>query len=224
MEEKGRFGVSGSWKSPAQATQQPSHQILTPASGNKLSHLPRHRPVLSYHLLFFTFLICFAPLCSASLYIKEQMVETRENVEESPGSTFARLAKSGVILVDQSEPPKPLDWTLVAAAADDLRRRDDPFGNDSGSSSNSTSPKTTAKHGSTTTLTPTPTSSSGGIATATMANSQSPLPIPFDSGFSANITASCAGFMQNMLGNSTFQQCLPFSLLLQVSPFSQPFY
>lgn len=189
-----------------------SHQRFTP--GNNNTRRLRHSSRTSYHILFSILLICFLPLCSASLLIEDQLVEPppptveHEHVEEeSLGSAFDRLAKSGIILVDQSPPPTPLDWTL-ATLAEDLRRRqvgDVPAA-------------TSSKHISS--ITPTPTSSSGGIATATLTQSMSPLPSPFDGGFSSNITATCSAFMNNMLGNSSFQQCLPFSLLLQVSFFS----
>ncbi|QSZ34765.1 hypothetical protein DSL72_007623 [Monilinia vaccinii-corymbosi] len=43
------------------------------------------------------------------------------------------------------------------------------------------------------------------------------LPIPFDSGFSSNITSTCASFMESFLVNETFRSCVPFSLMLQNS-------
>lgn len=159
------------------------------------------------HILFFAVIICcLLPRCSASLYLDEQLLEARPAaVEEDLGAAFERLAKSGIILVDQSPPPRrQSDWTL-ATLADDLRRRQ--VGDN---------PETSTTNHSSSTLAPTPTSS-GGIATATSTQSTSPLPSPFDSGFSNNITATCTAFMNNMLGNSTFQKCLPFSLLLQNS-------
>jgi hypothetical protein len=214
-ERQHRFSACSS-RSPTQiiiAIQPASHHSLTP-SGNK--H-PRflHRPVVSYHLILLIFLICCLPLCSASLYsdIEEQLVEPSEDldVQESLGSALERLAKSGVILADQSPPPRPLDYGYGIPAPDDLRRRDDPFG----SVSASASAKSTAKQ----TSTPT-TTSAVGIFTAPSTVSMSPLPTPFDSGFSSNITATCSSFMNDMLANATFKQCLPFSLLLQVRPLS----
>ena len=45
----------------------------------------------------------------------------------------------------------------------------------------------------------------------------SPLPTPFDSSLGNNFTASsCPEFFQSFLSNSTFNECKPFSLLLQV--------
>ncbi|TVY46708.1 hypothetical protein LOCC1_G004664, partial [Lachnellula occidentalis] len=132
------------------------------------------------------------------------------DVQESIGSALERLAKSGVLLVDHSPYPHtgPLDAESdYGVSVNDLRRREDPFGNESTSSSaspsSSSSPTTT-------------TSAAAGIATATLA-SMSSVPTPFDSGFSSNISATCSSFMNDMLANATFTQCLPFSLLLQNS-------
>lgn len=45
------------------------------------------------------------------------------------------------------------------------------------------------------------------------------LPRPFDSSLGNNFTEpSCPEFFNDFLTNTTFQECLPFSLLLQVSP------
>ncbi|TVY81546.1 hypothetical protein LSUE1_G006993 [Lachnellula suecica] len=215
-EEEGRSAPTCSSRSHARQYSRCCTTTTAPTSGNesrnKNPRILRHRPVLSYHLLFFTFLICCVPLCSASPYIEEQLVETTDDVPETPGLTLDRLAKSGVILVDQAAPPNGLHWTL-ATVQDDLKRRDDPFGNAATASSSAASAKSTAKHTSSSSVAPTATPS--GIATAT--SSMSSLPSPFDSGFSANISATCNSFMTGMLGNSSFQQCLPFSLLLQNS-------
>lgn len=44
------------------------------------------------------------------------------------------------------------------------------------------------------------------------------LPRPFDSSIGTNFTTStCPEFFNNFLSNQTFNECLPFSLLLQVS-------
>ncbi|KUJ21240.1 uncharacterized protein LY89DRAFT_694815 [Mollisia scopiformis] len=135
------------------------------------------------------------------------MVErSPDDVTELLGSTFARLARSGTILVDQSPPPEPKNWELDTA--DDLRRRNTE------NSSSSSSSSSTGKGTSTSTLAPTTTSS--GIAVAATETATS-LPTPFDTGFNNNITTNCQSFMTSMLSNSTFKSCLPFSLLLQNS-------
>lgn len=55
-----------------------------------------------------------------------------------------------------------------------------------------------------------------GLQTAT-GTPQDDLPKPFDTSLGNNFTSpSCPAFFQNFLSNSTFQDCLPFSLLLQV--------
>ena len=48
--------------------------------------------------------------------------------------------------------------------------------------------------------------------------SSTSLPSPFDTSLGNNFTTpSCPAFFESFLTNSTFQDCLPFSLLLQVS-------
>ncbi|CZR68496.1 uncharacterized protein PAC_18395 [Phialocephala subalpina] len=160
------------------------------------------------HLFLVIILTCFLTFSSASVYIEEEMVErSPEDVTELLGSTFARLARSGTILVDQRPPPEPKSWELERPdTADDLRRRNT---DNSNSSSNSTT-----RSSSTSTLAPTSTSS--GLVVATT-ESASALPTPFDTGFNNNITTNCQSFMTSMLANSTFKSCLPFSLLLQNS-------
>lgn len=55
-----------------------------------------------------------------------------------------------------------------------------------------------------------------GIPTATGAPRED-LPSPFDTSLGNNFTSpSCPAFFQSFLSNATFQDCLPFSLLLQV--------
>ena len=61
-----------------------------------------------------------------------------------------------------------------------------------------------------------------GSAESTLQNaaseSQIPLPQPFDTSLGNNFTVpSCPAFFQRFLTNETFKNCLPFSLLLQVS-------
>ncbi|TVY45170.1 hypothetical protein LSUB1_G001017 [Lachnellula subtilissima] len=144
-----------------------------------------------------------------------RLVEPSEDldVQESIGSALERLAKSGVLLVDQSPYPTPLDAASdYGVSANDLRRRDDLFGDDSTSSSASVESTAQSSSSSPTTTA----SAAAGIATATSA-SMSSVPTPFDSGFSSNITATCSSFMNDMLANATFKSCLPFSLLLQNS-------
>ena len=55
-----------------------------------------------------------------------------------------------------------------------------------------------------------------GIQTAT-GSPRDDLPTPFDTSLGNNFTSpSCPAFFQSFLSNATFQDCLPFSLLLQV--------
>lgn len=42
------------------------------------------------------------------------------------------------------------------------------------------------------------------------------IPQPFDTGLSNNFTSSCASFLSRLISSKDFQNCHPFSLLLQV--------
>ncbi|KAF8854893.1 hypothetical protein BDZ45DRAFT_596434 [Acephala macrosclerotiorum] len=186
---------------PLSSTQASSHHGSTPTRRHEHSSWLRHCSIPTRHLFLVIILTCFLTFSSASIYIEEEMVErSPEDVAELLESTFARLARSGTILVDQRPPPEPKSWELDTA--DDLRRRDTD--NTSNSTTNSSSTSTLA-----------PTSTSSGLVATT--ESASPLPTPFDTGFNNNITTNCQSFMTSMLANSTFKSCLPFSLLLQNS-------
>ena len=51
----------------------------------------------------------------------------------------------------------------------------------------------------------------------------SPLPSPFDSNLSSNFSNNnCASFISTFLSSSTFKQCYPFSMLLQVGLVLRP--
>jgi len=66
------------------------------------------------------------------------------------------------------------------------------------------------------------TSPPSSISTAPPSTDSSSLPKPFDSSLGNNFTTpSCPAFFHSFLSNATFNQCLPFSLLLQV-PFPPP--
>ena len=219
MEAQNRLTVAAG--PSRKSMQQPSHHPTTPTRTAKHCRHRAVKPQTSSQQLFllFIFLTCCISLSSASptLYIDEQLVEGQEiegrsAASEPLGSTFARLARSGTILVDRSPPPKPNGHGEDLEAAD-LRRRAEETDSESSSSIISTS---TRKSSSSSTLAPTSTSS--GILAAETTSAQ-PLPTPFDVGFNNNITANCASFMTSMLSNNTFKQCLPFSLLLQVRRF-----
>jgi hypothetical protein len=81
----------------------------------------------------------------------------------------------------------------------------------------SSSSSATTTTGSSGILAPSSTSSvSESIQVATPVSTS--LPRPFDTSIGNNFTeSSCPQFFNNFLSNSTFQECLPFSMLLQVS-------
>ncbi|PBP22540.1 c6 zinc finger domain containing protein [Diplocarpon rosae] len=151
-------------------------------------------------LLLIAFACCFS-LTSAShpFQIEEELVEV-EAQSLVLGSTFESLAQSGTILTDPNPAPEPRNWAPHPAAGADLRRR---AGTEAAASDGSSS-------------TEAPTSTASGMAAAETPSTGT-LPTPFDMGFSGNISTGCNSFMTSMLANSTFNECLPFSLLLQNS-------
>jgi len=178
------------------------------------------------HFLFVIFLACCLPLTSASSSpyndIDAQMVEVVKvdvdvaSTSELLKSSLDRLARTGTLLVDHNPAPQPRNDdpnTNANIINNELRRRQ-VFGNEDESQT------TTAKGSKTTTsaakASASKTTSGGGIAVATPQTTAA-LPSPYDQGFSGNITESCSNFVYGFLRNSTFQSCLPFSLLLQVS-------
>ncbi|KAL5117769.1 hypothetical protein ACEQ8H_004379 [Pleosporales sp. CAS-2024a] len=54
-------------------------------------------------------------------------------------------------------------------------------------------------------------------AHAHAANGTFTIPRPLDTGLSSNLTGSCAAFLQQLRAHAAFQDCHPFSLLLQTS-------
>ena len=190
----------------------------------------RQRLQISHILLVILVACCCLPLtvsasasASALPYneIDAQMVDevkVEVDVASTSGllkSSLARLTRTGTLLVDPN--PEPKAWNDDNTDIhDDLRRRQ-VFENED-------EPKATtskaAKAATTSTTSPAKSSASktasGGLAVAT-STATSQLPAPYDQGFSGNITESCSNFIYGFLSNSTFQGCLPFSMLLQVS-------
>ncbi len=107
------------------------------------------------------------------------------------------VAVGSELVFDRSEPPaRPLHLHARQESASSL-----PTGIPAPTSSNQSAPSTTA---------------SGDLNTATPTLSTA-LPSPFDSTLGSNFTTqSCPNFFQSFLSNTTFQHCLPLSLLLQV--------
>ncbi len=223
MEADSSFHVSHSRSS----TQFSSHHHSTPST-HKTSRPCHQISPKPHHTLFLLLFLssCISIASAGKIYLADQMVEvSREEIafqhSEDLGSAFHRLARTGTILVDQRPPPGPADWvpaTFFESDLQRLQRRDDPLGSgdqgeNTSSSSSSSSPTSTVKASST---------ASSSTTSSTTAATTSALPTPFDVGFSGNITTECASFMNNMLSNSTFKTCLPFSLLLQVRSFSNP--
>ena len=115
-----------------------------------------------------------------------------------------RATRKGELLVDRSDPPEPRMRVLPRAASD----------GDATSSARQTITFSVASSATTLTI-PSTTAQTATSAAATA--SSSALPQPFDTSLGSNFTNSnCPTFFDRFLGNSTFQSCLPFSLLLEV--------
>jgi hypothetical protein len=126
--------------------------------------------------------------------------------QERVHPALQKLARRGELLFDRSPRPEvPARHILMAREP-----------KTSSSSSASIVPSATPV------LVSATTDGSGTLALATAAPSATTLPQPFDTTIGSNFTSGsgCPAFFNNFLGNSLFQSCYPFSLLLQVSPFS----
>jgi len=222
MDERRENNVPSSRCLSTSSTHSPSHHSNIPTSRrNRNISWPRHGRAISTSSLIFILFACFFSIASASQYISESMVEVQTPTEaELLRSELDRLTRTGSILVDPNPPEDPKSWILATEHDDLLRRSFDQrnANNDNQRRASRTSESTTMI----TTSRPSATkgassgTSSSGIAVET--EPVSPLPAPFDQGFAGNITDSCSTFMYGFLTNATFQACLPFSLLLQVSP------
>lgn len=201
--------IERSSSSCSRTTHLVSHHGAAPPTTNELRR--RHgrpagrRPAL--FLSIFIVLTCCLSFSSA-YYIKEEMVEDIDSsgADDSDilGSAFAALAKTGTIVIDQRPPPVPGSWRLASEEESIMVKRHDA----------ATDTTSTTSHTASMTSTPSTTSTA---STTSASQTSSPLPSLFDSGYSSNITTTCANFFTDFLSNSTFKSCYPFSLLLQVS-------
>lgn len=124
----------------------------------------------------------------------------------------------GEILFDRSPPPQPrmrlirraepLTTASTSTSASVSSTRTSASESESSTVSTSATASTSSKKASSTTAS---------SATASSTVSLSDLPSPFDTSLGNNFTSSsCPKFFETFLSDSTFQECLPFSLLLQV--------
>ncbi|KAI1622631.1 hypothetical protein EDD37DRAFT_611045 [Exophiala viscosa] len=141
-------------------------------------------------------------------------------------SYFQELAVRGEIHIDMTEPPLIRDIHI--------QRRQDSVVPTSVSEATSTSDSSAASTSSTTSSSSSAAATSLAIATDTSTTVSptavstsispsvtvvtTPLPSPFDTSIGSNFTvSSCPTFFSTFLSNSTFQSCVPVSLLLQNS-------
>ncbi|EKD20821.1 c6 zinc finger domain containing protein [Drepanopeziza brunnea f. sp. 'multigermtubi' MB_m1] len=192
------------WPSPdhgsftARASTQPSRRRRSSRSNSKSNPSSQ-----SLFRLLAIFSFCFTLSSAApARFVGEQLLKAQSAVSEPLGSTFERLARSGTILVDRRPAPVPdNNWSPeLDQPVADLR------------------PRAAAALAENPTITPTeaPAEPNSGIV-ADKTPTPDSFPHPFDMGFSNNITTECQTFMDSMLSNSSFRECLPFSMLLSNS-------
>ncbi|OAX78781.1 hypothetical protein ACJ72_06909 [Emergomyces africanus] len=105
--------------------------------------------------------------------------------------------------------------TITASSPTETKKNASASAEPTGSSSSTSSPSGTETSKPTKTESPTKKTES---PTPTDPDDNTPHPSPFDSNLGSNFTnPACESFFQSFLSNSTFQNCLPVSLLIQSS-------
>ncbi|KAJ9615127.1 hypothetical protein H2200_001201 [Cladophialophora chaetospira] len=163
-----------------------------------------------------------------------QIMEFDPQIYEA-SAFYQDLAAKGEIHIDRREPPPRQEMYLERRQVGDsvvpttMASTSSPLS----SSSDSSTSIVTSSPSSTETITA-PIETAPAISTATRAESltpgvststaasvtvvTTPIPTPFDTSIGSNFTSStCPDFFSSFLGNSTFQSCVPVSLLLQNS-------
>ncbi|KIW83174.1 hypothetical protein Z517_02419 [Fonsecaea pedrosoi CBS 271.37] len=145
---------------------------------------------------------------------------------------YQELAIRGEIHMDRREPPRrnvqlerrqAEDSVVPTTLAEPTSVSTSLSPSSSSSSSSSPEPTTTSSAdrtsvNSTETKTSVSSSSASTLATPSVTVVTTPLPTPFDTSVGSNFTSSaCPDFFSSFLNNSTFQSCVPVSLLLQNS-------
>lgn len=173
---------------------------MKPRPGRR-RHLDCQLPFSAAFTFLFTLLV-FSSLCVHTEAARQQRSGTWELREE---------------VIERIE---DLSFDLEAAPELRLHRRQP----DSTKPEASTIAAPTSNNGaSNTDVTPTSSVPATSILSAAPTNTNSPLPKPFDGGIGTNFTQpSCPTFLNAMISNQTFTSCLPFSLLLQVTPHHFP--
>src|SRR5271170_7473641 len=163
-------------------------------------------PISSFSTLF-SILIILVSISSVLAFDMELDSQTHES------ESFKRLARKGLIHVDQREPP-----TLPRLL---LERRHE--NSSTSTATDSSSPSTASNHSAATSTESTASSRETGTPTHTTTIPSitlitTPLPSPFDTSLGSNFTSqACPDYFATFLSNSAFKSCIPVSLLLQNS-------
>jgi hypothetical protein len=168
---------------------------------------PRHLTTLGSSLTVLILISCCSLSAATQPLYPPSIADPRVHAPDYHLALRA-IAESGTIIVDHRPPPPGAIWSLESA--DNLWKRQNSGDHFSSSSSSTASPTVAA----------TATTSGTG---ATGTSSSLPLPSPFDSFLDSNFTnPSCPQFIHAFLADTSFKACLPFSLLLSVSPSTNP--
>ncbi|KIW22747.1 uncharacterized protein PV07_11013 [Cladophialophora immunda] len=166
--------------------------------------------------LMMALIVMATPTCA-------QVMELDVQVYES--SFYQELAARGEIHIDRREPPPRRNVYLERRQAGDSvvpTTVTEPTSTSTSSTSSSevtiTSSADPTSAISTETKTPLSTPGVSTLTAPSVTVVTTPLPTPFDTSLGSNFTSSsCPEFFSNFLNNSTFQSCVPVSLLLQNS-------
>lgn len=157
------------------------------------------------------FIICL--LCTGVLAESRLSTEKYSRISAQRRSLDSTLARRVEDLVDHSKPSKrQLSRMRFAPRQDDSSTA--PESTITIPALSTTASSGDSEHKTTTTVTAT----SSLDATATVLATSS-LPKPFDTSLGNNFTSTCLPFLNGMLNNQGFEECVPFSLLLQVCTF-----
>jgi hypothetical protein len=202
---------------------QPSHLMQLPAP-----QLYHGRAIVSSgnrsRRLFSTIIA----LISLVSIVSSQRLELEAGAYDT--AVFRRLESKGEIFFDRRDPP-PLPRAVIQRRQDNggssnttstFTASSTSLGSSSATSSSTTTPTSSVSNSSSSSShSPTSGISQTPTATRTIPSSTTAptaLPSPFDSSLGSNFTSqACPDFFNSFLSNTTFQSCVPVSLLLQNS-------
>ncbi|OAP63937.1 hypothetical protein AYL99_03164 [Fonsecaea erecta] len=185
--------------------------------------LERRRHLHGYTKITTTVISLMIALIVMATPTRAQVMELDALVYES--SFYQELAARGEIHIDHRDPPPRRNVYLEGRQDGDGVVPTTVAGSTSASTSSSSSSEPTVTPSAdltsaitTETKTPLSTPALSTLTAPSVTVVTTPLPTPFDTSLGSNFTSSsCPEFFSSFLNNSTFQSCVPISLLLQNS-------